>query len=117
MIRASGQDFRLSLHPSRLVAALAEREELLANMEGHYSTGGIMLDSDESYGVMCRDPETGKIIPSPFIASYGVLTRYWQNERNFSAAFVEAAMWLSEEWSVFCTGQSALVVAESASQK
>ncbi|MCG2838086.1 FAD/NAD(P)-binding protein [Photobacterium sp. WH77] len=117
VIRASGQDFRLSLHPSRLVAALAEREELLANMEGHYSTGGIMLDSDESYGVMCRDPETGKIILSPFIASYGVLTRYWQNERNFSAAFVEAAMWLSEEWSVFCTGQSALVVAESASQK
>lgn len=116
LIRASGQDFRLSLHPSRLVSALAEREELLANREGHYSTGGIMLDSDESYGVMCRDPETGRVVPSPWIASYGVLTRYWQNERNFSAAFVEAAMWLSEEWAAYCARQSSPLVAESAWQ-
>ncbi|WP_234498071.1 FAD/NAD(P)-binding protein [Vibrio maritimus] len=105
VIRASGQDFKLSLHPSRLVSALVERGELLANREGHYATGGVMLDSDESYVVMSRSPATGKPVPSPHLSSYGVLTRYWQNERNFSAAFVEAALWLAETWTEYCIVQ------------
>ncbi|GIB59867.1 TPA: hypothetical protein I6189_003414 [Vibrio cholerae] len=106
IIRASGQNFKLNAHPSRLVSALLERGELVENREGNYYTGGIKLVSDESYQVVRLDNDTGQFKPSQNIYSYGVLNRYWQNERNFSAAFIDAAIWLAEDWSCFCSNAS-----------
>lgn len=99
VIYASGQSFNLHSHPSQLVKNLLEKDELVAYEEENYVTGGVSLDSYDSYQVMCRDSKTGVVKPSEFIASFGVLTRFWQNERNFSAAFVEAAVWMAEQWS------------------
>jgi hypothetical protein len=37
-------------------------------------------------------------VPSPYLASFGSPVRFWQNERNFAAAFVEAATWVAGDW-------------------
>ncbi|MEV3822588.1 FAD/NAD(P)-binding protein [Aeromonas dhakensis] len=106
LIRATGQDFKLSRHPAPLISSLLEKGEVLANIEEGYDTGGLMLDNLDSYTAMCRDVETTQVIRSPFISSFGVIARYWQNERNYSSAFVKAAMWLSEEWVEYCFARS-----------
>ncbi|MFV0573967.1 MAG: FAD/NAD(P)-binding protein [Vibrio sp.] len=106
IIRASGQNFKLNAHPSPLVSSLLKSGEIVENKEGTYTTGGIRMASDESYQVVKFDREIGEYRPSKTIYSYGVLNRYWQNERNFSAAFVDAAIWLAEDWSNFCSGVS-----------
>ena len=99
IIRASGQSFKLTAHPLRLVSALLERGELVENRDGDYCTGGIKLVSDDSYQTIRLNKNTGELQPSQRIYSYGVLNRYWQNENNFSAALVDAAIWVAEDWS------------------
>ncbi len=47
-----------------------------------------MLDGFETYKLM--ENRRGTIKPSEYFYSFGVLTRYWQNERNFSKAIVDA---------------------------
>ncbi len=99
VIYASGQSFDLQKNPSQLIANLLSNHELLPYSEEGYNTGGVFLDGYDSYQVMCRDSITGAIKVSEFVSSFGVLTRFWQNERNYSAAFVDAAIWVADQWS------------------
>ncbi|WP_394845554.1 FAD/NAD(P)-binding protein [Pendulispora brunnea] len=95
MIRASAQDFAMNLHPSPLMQNLLRRGEVVPHEEGGYVTGGIAL-APGGYRVMKR---AGSVcIPSAHLASFGSPVRFWQNERNFAGAFVEAAEWVADEW-------------------
>ena len=84
------------------MSSLIKSGEIVENKEGAYNTGGARMVNDESHQVVRFDNEAGEYRPSQTIYSYGVLNRYWQNEPNFSAAFVEAAIWLAKDWSKFC---------------
>ncbi|RXE87285.1 FAD/NAD(P)-binding protein [Pseudoalteromonas sp. A757] len=98
LIMAAGQSFDLKLHPDPFIQALIKRGELQPHQEVNYQTGGIRLQGHESYKVMRWDPITQQHQVSPYLSSFGVLTRYWQNERNFAAAFVEAAQSVAHNW-------------------
>ncbi|KZN36022.1 hypothetical protein N480_18700 [Pseudoalteromonas luteoviolacea S2607] len=98
LILAAGQSFKLAHHPDSLVKSLVARGELRPHTEQNYQTGGIQLQGHESYRAMRIDPNTQQVQVSPYLSSFGVLTRYWQNERNFAAAFVEAAQSVAHDW-------------------
>ncbi len=95
MIRAAGQDFAIERHPSLLMRNLARRGEVVAHQEAGYATGGIALDGT-GYRVMKQ--VNGVAMPHPQLTSFGSPVRFWQNERNFARAFVEAAEWVAGEW-------------------
>jgi hypothetical protein len=95
VVRAAAQDFAMERHPSRLLQNLLRRGEVVPHQEGGYATGGIALDPG-GYRVMKR--VDGVCVPSPHLASFGSPVRFWQNERNFSGAFVEAAEWVASDW-------------------
>jgi len=103
-ITACGQDFILSRHPSSLIQALLKRGEIVPHQEAGYEPGGIALDGFDTYRALkCiqqksyRSEADGRYV-SQHIYSLGVITRFWQNERNFADAIVEASAWISEEW-------------------
>lgn len=98
IVDASGQNFQLTYHPSCLIQSLLKKGKLVPNKEGCYQTGGIMLDSNDSYRAMQQSKDRNNFLVSSHIYSFGILTRYWQNERNFSDAIVSAAKWISQEW-------------------
>ncbi|KZN57259.1 hypothetical protein N474_08650 [Pseudoalteromonas luteoviolacea CPMOR-2] len=98
IILAAGQSFKLERHPDNLVKSLVARGELRPHAEQSYQTGGIQLQGHESYRAMRTNPNTLQAQVSPYLSSFGVLTRYWQNERNFAAAFVEAAQSVAHDW-------------------
>ncbi|MBQ4812726.1 FAD/NAD(P)-binding protein [Pseudoalteromonas luteoviolacea] len=98
LILAAGQSFKLAHHPDNLVKSLIARGELRPHTEQNYQTGGIQLQGHESYCAMRINPNTQQVEVSPYLSSFGVLTRYWQNERNFAAAFVEAAQSVAHDW-------------------
>lgn len=110
VIRASGQDFSLQNHPSRLMQNLLRRGEVVPHEEGGYVTGGIALDARGGYRVMKRAGDTS--VPSPHLTSYGSPVRFWQHEHNFASAFVEAAESVADEWlaaAAACTARSLTV--------
>lgn len=96
VINTISQDFDVYKHPSALVKSLLEQKEIVPNLEGEYNTGGLMLDGFETYKLLQK--RNGYIEPSKYFYSFGVLTRYWQNERNFSKAIVDAAESVSDDW-------------------
>jgi uncharacterized NAD(P)/FAD-binding protein YdhS len=96
VINTISQNFDIKKHPSKLIQSLLNQKEIIPNIEGSYNTGGLMLDGYETYKVLQN--HKGYIGASQFFYCIGVLTRYWQNERNFSQAIVEAADSVSNEW-------------------
>ncbi|MEN8275693.1 FAD/NAD(P)-binding protein [Acinetobacter seifertii] len=96
VVNTISQDFDIYKHPSALVKSLLEQKNIVPNMEDEYNTGGLMLDGLETYKLM--ENRRGTIKPSEYFYSFGVLTRYWQNERNFSKAIVDAADSVSTDW-------------------
>lgn len=110
VVRASAQDFRMERHPSPLVQNLLRRGEIVPHEESGYAPGGIALDTRGGYRVLRR---TGRgFVPSPHLAAYGSPVRFWQNERNYAGAFVEAAEWVADHWAetaVACGSRSVSV--------
>ena len=96
VIRARAQDFGMARHPSPLVRNLLRRGEIVPHQEGGYATGGIALETGGGYRVMKR---SGAVLrPSPHLAAYGPPVRFWQNEKNYAGAFVEAAERVADDW-------------------
>ncbi|UQG57368.1 MULTISPECIES: FAD/NAD(P)-binding protein [unclassified Marinobacter] len=107
VINAFGQDFILSRHPSTFIKALLKRGEILPHLEVGYEPGGIALDGFDTYRALsCSQQNSGlsdtdgKYV-SQHIYSLGVITRFWQNERNFADAIIEASSWISKEWAQY----------------
>ncbi|MFF9626935.1 FAD/NAD(P)-binding protein [Streptomyces griseosporeus] len=96
VVRARGQDFALDHHPSPLVQNLLRRGEIVPHEEGGYATGGIALEPGGGYRVLRRSG--GGLGPSPHLSSYGPPVRFWQNEKNYAGAFVEAARSVTDDW-------------------
>ncbi|MEU0441214.1 MULTISPECIES: FAD/NAD(P)-binding protein [unclassified Streptomyces] len=96
VVRARGQDFRLERHPSPLVQNLLRRGEIVPHEEGGYTTGGIALDPGGGHRVLRR--AGGALGPSPHLSSFGPVVRFWQNEKNYAGAFVEAARSVVDDW-------------------
>ncbi|MGW2525146.1 FAD/NAD(P)-binding protein [Streptomyces sp. NPDC001617] len=96
VIRARAQDFGVARHPSLFVRNLLRRGEIVPHEEGGYVTGGIALDTGGGYRVMKRSDDV--LRPSPHLAAFGPPVRFWQNEKNYAGAFVEAAQWVADDW-------------------
>ncbi|GHJ40694.1 FAD/NAD(P)-binding protein [Streptomyces sp. TS71-3] len=96
VVRAKTQDFRMERHPSAFVQSLLRRGEIVPHEEGGYTTGGIALDAHGRYRAMKR--MNGARVPSPYLSSFGAPVRFWQNERNYAGAFVEAAERVADDW-------------------
>ncbi|CAA9216025.1 MAG: hypothetical protein AVDCRST_MAG41-247 [uncultured Corynebacteriales bacterium] len=96
VVRAGAQDFAMHRHPSPLFRNLLRRGEILAHEEGGQATGGLGLAPGGGLRVLRQ--EGGLRVRSSHLASFGSPVRFWQNEHNFAAAFVEAAELIADDW-------------------
>ena len=99
VINTISQNLNVYQHPARIVQSLLNKNAILPNIESGYNTGGLMLDGFETYKLM--QEQQGTVEPSSHLYGFGVLTRYWQNERNFSKAIVDAAESIVAEWTAY----------------
>jgi uncharacterized NAD(P)/FAD-binding protein YdhS len=116
VVLAHGQDYSLARHPDSLLRNLLHRGELVPYDDNGYQPGGLEVDGQKSFRALrrCCGKETfnaSKVTRedsamlksaayeiSPYLCVFGAPIRYWQNERNFAAAFVDAARWLTAHW-------------------
>lgn len=99
VINTISQNFDVYQHPAKIIQSLLDKNSILPNIESGYNTGGLMLDGYETYKLM--QEQQGTVEPSPHLYGFGVLTRYWQNERNFSKAIVDATESVVADWMVY----------------
>lgn len=91
IIHARGQSYSIDDNPSLLFKNLIQQGFIAPNQEQMYTTGG--LAANQRYNLMTKNNAI-----SHFLSSFGPPIRYWQNEHNFSRAFVEAAEIVSQDW-------------------
>lgn len=98
VIDSSGQSFLLNHHPSSFVQSILKRGEAIPQKEDEYEPGGLALDGDETFRLIKNSTKGMRRHVSKHLYAFGVITRYWQNERNFAGAIMAASDWVADDW-------------------
>lgn len=88
VICSHGQNYDVRRHPSLLVKNLIENQEVIEYSENGYRPGGICADESTHFRVATNTK--GYRDQSWHLYSFGPVTQYWQNQNNYTAAFVNA---------------------------
>ena len=99
VICAHHKHYDVKCHPSLLIRNLIDHQEVLEYNQNGYQPGGICADASSVFRVTNRIK--GYCDLSTHLYAFGPVSQYWQNQNNYAAAFVNAAIVVAKDWAIY----------------